>query len=198
MFLNLSALLYAAWLPHTSKICNCYDITLTRLEMRYLRAVSAADFRKSTSDVVSRNFDTETLPDTVVQGLVNEFVLFIPFLRASLSDLVNSWHFVTRRISMRSTAMWNTATPTSSGLLSSPHSTCLCTCDYSHTSYDPSDASVSLTLNGEVLGRVYGKKFSEVLFSVWFGASPFMKRLRDDILSWFWSNCSKICVISEK
>lgn len=46
----------------------------------------------------------------------------------------------------------------------------------------PSPSSVTLELNGVLLGTVEGAEFSRRIFSVWFGPRPFLEKFRDEIL----------------
>eukprot|EP00439_Symbiodinium_sp_Y106_P052378 s211_g7.t1 len=50
--------------------------------------------------------------------------------------------------------------------------------------YDPHTPAgrVTLQLNGVELGSVEGRRFSEALFSVWFGQRPFMDHLKQELL----------------
>ncbi|CAE7421522.1 unnamed protein product [Symbiodinium natans] len=51
-------------------------------------------------------------------------------------------------------------------------------------SYDPRTPAgrVTLQLNGVELGSVEGRRFSEALFSVWFGQHPFLDHLKQELL----------------
>lgn len=105
------------------------------LKLRYLRSISAADFRTSTLDRVAAN---DLMTPSVRAGLEQFNALYRDVDHGDSYTLV----------------------------------------------HDPAgDGRVALWYNGDVLGAVEGREFSEALFSVWFGEQPFMAKLKDDLLT---------------
>jgi len=50
-------------------------------------------------------------------------------------------------------------------------------------SYDATEGTTSLRLNGKLLGIIESKAFSAALFSVWFGESPFDATMKKQLLT---------------